>query len=47
MKQRLQFRAMSSYVGRENAGRRFIAAGKNSQHRNWKVTQMEVDTEAQ
>ena len=47
MKQCLQFHAMSSYVGMESASRRFIAAGKNSQHRNRKVSQMEVDTEGQ
>ena len=36
-----------SYAGMESAGRRFIASGKNSQHRNRNVTQMEVDTEGQ
>lgn len=47
MKQCLQFHAMSSHVGMESAGRRFIATGKNLQHRDGKVTQMEVDTEGQ
>ena len=47
MKQCLQFQAMFSYVGMESAGRRFTAAGKNSQHRYRKVTQIEVDTEGQ